>query len=244
MPSDPYGLLAEVAAALDINDWVLVGGLMVHCHARRAGINHTRPTDDADIVVEVETRAYDVHARALTVMGFEAHESVDHGAPFHRFTRGRDTVDLMVSDRTTPSPRYRGRGVIQVPGSASALKRTIMEELPNGTQIRIPDLASALSLKGAAHQTPSVNGVRHLQDSVTLFACGGPSGLDGPPMSKTMRANLNHVVKCLSTTADAWSFASPRNRVLAMQCIKSARPDWVPPSFLGSTTTTTTRRRR
>lgn len=53
MRSDPFALLAEFAAASDSNAWILVGGLMVHCHAERAGIAHARPTDDADIVVEL-----------------------------------------------------------------------------------------------------------------------------------------------------------------------------------------------
>lgn len=243
MRSDPYALLAEVATAIDADNWILVGGLMVHCHAERSGIMHTRPTDDVDIVVELQTQSYATHAQALISLGFAPHESLDDAAPFHRFVRDQDTVDLMIPDRESRAPRYLGRGLIEVPGSSSALKRTIAHELPDGSAIRIPDLASALSLKGAAHRVPSANAPRHLQDSVTLLACAGPGGLDPAP-SKSMRANLNHVVKCLSTTAEAWSLASPQNRVLATQCIRALRPDWAVPSFLGSTRTTTTRRRR
>ena len=243
MRSEPYALLAEVASVLDPEGWILVGGLMVHCHAQRAGMVNVRPTDDADIVVELQTHNYSAHAHALRIMGFTAHESLDSHAAFHRFTRDKDTVDLMIPDQASPSPRYLGRSLIKVPGSASALKRTVEHQLPAGTSIRIPDLASALSLKGAAHQVPSANAVRHLQDSVTLFACAGPDGLP-TDLSKSMRANVNHVVKCLSTTPEAWSLSSPQNRVRAVQCIRILRPDWVAPSFLGSTTTTTTRRRR
>lgn len=242
MHSDPYTLLAEVAAAIDTDGWVLVGGLMVHCHAHQAGVMHVRPTDDADIVVELQVQSYAAGAEAFIDMGFEPHESLDDAAPFHRFVRDQDTIDLMVPDGESRPPRYLGRGLIKVPGSSSALKRTVMHELPTGETIRIPDLASALSLKGAAHQVPSANAVRHLQDSVTLLACAGPDGLDPAP-SKSMRANLNHVVKCLSSTAEAWSLTSPQNRVKAVQCIKAIRPDWTPPSFLGSTTTTTRPRR-
>lgn len=241
--SDPYALLTELANALEPGGWALVGGLMVHCHAQRAGVTHVRPTHDADIVVELQTQTYATHARALEDIGFTPHESLDDAAPFHRFERGADNVDLMVPDRASWSPRYRGRELIRVPGSGSALKRTIPHALPDGTSIRIPDLASALALKGAAHQVPSVNAVRHLQDSVTLLACAGPAGLDPAP-SKSMRANINHLVKCLASTAEAWSLAAPQNRVRAQQCIQTLRPDWIAPSFLGSTTTTTTRRRR
>ncbi|WP_420174917.1 hypothetical protein [Luteococcus sp. OSA5] len=77
-----------------------MGGLMVHCHAHLAGITHVRPTDDADIVVELQTSTYATHAAALVGLGFTPHESVDAAAPFHRFLRDGETVDLMVPDRS------------------------------------------------------------------------------------------------------------------------------------------------
>ena len=243
MGSDPFDLLAEVAATLNPDGWVLVGGLMVHCHARRAGVTHVRPTDDADIVVELQTQTYAAHAAALLTLGFTPHESVDSDAPFHRFLRDGETVDLMVPDRESWSPRYRGRELIKVPGSSSALKRAIRYELHDGTSIRLPDLASALSLKGAAHQVPSANASRHLQDAVTLLACAGPVGLDPAP-SKSMRGNINHLMKRLGTTAEAWVLAAPQNRVRAQQCILTFRPDWKVPTFLGSTTVPHGRRPR
>jgi hypothetical protein len=61
--------------------------------------------------------------------------------------------------------------VVRVPGARSDLKRTATFQTPGGTTIRIPDIASALSLKGAAYHTPSANPERHLQDAITLFAC-------------------------------------------------------------------------
>lgn len=102
-----------MAATLNPDGWVLVGGLMVHCHARRAGVTHVRPTDDADIVVELQTQTYAAHAAALLTLGFTPHESVDSDAPFHRFLRDGETVDLMVPDRESWSPRYRGRELIK-----------------------------------------------------------------------------------------------------------------------------------
>lgn len=216
---------------------------MVHCHAQRANIVHIRPTDDVDVVIELRTQAYAQHAQSLMNAGFVPQESLDHAAPLHRFARGDDIVDLMIPDRQTARSRYLGRPLISVPGAASALKRTITHELPDGTRIRLPDLAAALSLKGAAHQVPSANAIRHLQDAVTLLACAGPEGLKPTP-SKSMRANLNHLMKCLEKTPEAWALTSPRNRILATQCLRTLRPDWTDPTFLGSTTINTTRRRR
>jgi hypothetical protein len=44
-----------------------------------------------------------------------------------------------------------------VPGSRSALNRTIAYESAGGVAIRIPDVESALSLKGATFRIPGLN---------------------------------------------------------------------------------------
>lgn len=243
MHFDQFMLVAEVAAAFKVETWMLVGGLMVHCHAQRAGIRDLRPTDDADILVQLATQSYVDHARTLETLGFTPHDSLDSSAPFHRFIRNGQKIDLMTPDRITPPPRYRGRNIIQVPGSDSALKRTIRHKIASGEIIRLPDLASALSLKGAAHMVPSANSVRHLQDSVTLLACAGPVGLESG-LSKSMRKNLNHIVACLSKDAEAWSLSAPETRTLAVQCIRTFRQDWDTPLFLRSTTPAASARRR
>jgi len=85
----------EIANHLLPDRWILVGGLMVHAHAQLAGIQHARPTDDADLVVEVRAGSYAQAAAVLQRLGYVQHESLDRHAPFHRFTRGREHVDLM-----------------------------------------------------------------------------------------------------------------------------------------------------
>ena len=69
------------------------------------------------------------------------------------------------------SGRFLGRDVLSVPGSRSALNRTIAYEIARRVAIRTPDLESALSMKGAAFRGLGLNKVRHLQDGVTLVAC-------------------------------------------------------------------------
>ena len=46
VPDDerPWSLLFEIADVTTPGEWVLVGGLMVHAHALRAGITASRPT--------------------------------------------------------------------------------------------------------------------------------------------------------------------------------------------------------
>ena len=216
----------EIANNLPPDRWMLVGGLMVHAHAQLAGIQHARPTDDADLVVEARAGSYAEAAAVLQGLGYLQHESLDRHAPFHRFTRGREHVDLMrPEDKPT---RFLGRDVLAVPGSRSALNRTIAYQSAGGVAIRIPDVESALSLKGAALGSPSPNAVRHLQDAVTLFAC-----LDTAPtnISKSMKENINTLISGL-VTGEGWSFADPTNRRRAIRAIRTVQHLWEPPAFV------------
>nr|NLI50766.1 hypothetical protein [Propionibacterium sp.] len=226
MAFDVFERVDQIALVLPPERWMLVGGLMVHAHARLAGIQHARPTDDADLVVELRAGSYSKAAWALEGLGYQRHEPLDHRAAFHRFTRGTEHVDLMAPE--DKPVRFAGRDVIGVPGSRSALNRTIEFATPAGVRIRIPDLASALSLKGAAHQLPGINPTRHLQDAVTLFACADNTVLG---LSTSMRRNINHLINALTAT-DAWAATDPSNRRRAVRAIRQIRPDWVIPSFV------------
>ncbi len=118
------------------------------------------------------------------------------------------------------SVRFAGRAVIGVPGSRSALNRTVEFVTPGGVGIRIPDLASALSLKGAAHQLPGINPARHLQDAVTLFACADTTVL---ALSTSMRRNVNHLISALDTS-QAWAAADPSSPASCGRCGPSVDP--------------------
>jgi hypothetical protein len=226
MAFDVFERIDQIARALPAERWMLVGGLMIHAHARLANLPHPRPTDDADLVVEVRAGSYSEAAQALHELGYQRHEPLDHRAPFHRFTRGDEHVDLMApEDRPV---RFAGRDVLGVPGSRSALNRTIPFTLPTGVVIRIPDLASALSLKGAAYHLPGANRLRHLQDGVTLFACADTTALQ---LSNSMRRNINHLINALDTTA-AWAATDPSSRRRAVRAICQIRPDWAVPNFV------------
>lgn len=65
---------------------MLVGGLMVHLHAHLARVGHQRPTNDVDIVLLLSPGTYTETAAALGRVGYLPHESLDHTAPFHRWT--------------------------------------------------------------------------------------------------------------------------------------------------------------
>lgn len=226
MSSDPFKQLDDISTRLPASRWMLVGGLMVHAHANLAGITHPRPTVDADLVVELRAGSYAQAATVILSLGYQRHEPLDHLAPFHRFTRGSEHVDLMAPEHQQVT--YAGRRVIGADGARSALNRTIPYTTPAGTPIRIPDIASALSLKGAAFHQPSGDRQRHLQDAVTLFACSHTTPLT---VSKSMRSNINHLINALDSP-EAWSFTAQPHRRRAVIAILQLRPDWPVPGFV------------
>lgn len=231
MTSDPFDLLDEIASVLPPAHWMLVGGLMVHAHAILAGVENNRPTLDADIVVEVMAAgSYQEAARAIQQLGFAPHDPVNPDALSYRFDRETDRIDLMVQDRRR-AVRFRSRTVLQVPASDSALKNTASFVLPSGSAIRIPTLAGALALKGAACATSSPNPIRHAQDGLVLLACADALGV--PTFSKSQAIHVNRLLQDLNSI-EAWSLAGPVEARRAMRAAKAIRPDWVTPAFLAS----------
>jgi len=207
---------------------MLVGGLMVHLHAHLAGVGHQRPTNDVDVVVLAGAGSYAQVAAAVEMLGYRPHESLDHTAPFHRFVRGREQVDVMAVDERT---RYLGRRVLQVPGARSAAKRTIPVEVSNGVFVRLPDLASALSLKGAALQTDGAGRPRHAQDGITLFACAAGQDLS---LSNSMRVNVNRMVAELGDP-NHWLSVPAAKRIRAVRGIQRFRSGWALPAAVEAT---------
>ncbi|MBO1757672.1 hypothetical protein WDY66_08925 [Dermacoccus nishinomiyaensis] len=197
MLCDSFDTLEAVAAAMPRERWVLIGGLMVHCHAREAGVAHARPTHDADLVVEIRVSSYGEAARAVQSIGFDLQEPLDVRAPVHRFARAYGAViDLMVAGRVSRPPVYRGRRVVEVPVSASAMKRTTGYTIPTGTRIRLPDLPAALALKSWAKFLPGASRERHLQDAVTLLVCTDRQEV---ALSRSMRSVVRRLLAKIAT---------------------------------------------
>lgn len=227
--ADPFDILDEIAAVLRPETWMVVGGLMVHAHSELAGLPNPRTTDDADLVVEVGVVGYADAAQALQSIGFSPHDSIDHQEPSYRFDRDSDHVDLMVPDRTT-GVRFRRRPVLAVPGAGSAIKRTQPFRLRSDVEVRIPDLPSALSLKGAAWRTASLDPSRHIRDGVTLFACADGRE-DLIPPSKSMHTNINYLLNGLNHEPELW-------RTIPLALVQHAtrgirqhyRAEWNPPA--------------
>lgn len=173
----PWTTVFEVARAIDISDWVLVGGLMVQLHARRASIPPPRATKDLDLIADVQTNSssFGSIGTALTSIGFEVAVPDAHTSPIYRFTRGEEQVDVMVADHLPSGmkPRLRARPAFAVDGGAQALNRrdTFVITSTSGTiTIGAPDVLGALIGKGAAYMVDQRDRGRHVEDAALLLA--------------------------------------------------------------------------
>lgn len=173
----PWPLVIEISAALPVGSWVLVGGLMVQLHARAAGVDVVRPTDDVDALVDVMAEGVTVSSIAdrLRGLGFVVVEPGWENTPAHRLQRGRDVIDLLVADHLPSHKRQRlaGRPAMAAEGGAQALARTERVTVSDGdaaVYLSIPDRLGALVLKAAAHGADGRDRERHLRDGALLAA--------------------------------------------------------------------------
>lgn len=175
----PWPQLIELVRAIPHEKWTLIGGFMVQLHAAHAGMKLTRPTNDIDMILHIETGAatWGSIRDQLESLGYRLLEPTGDG-PVHRFTRGErqeQQVDVMVADRLPPKLRQRAlkRDVFAVPGGTSALRKTVNCDIRTAdgvVTISIPDVLGALVLKGAAYKSDPRYRDRHLDDAAIL-AC-------------------------------------------------------------------------
>lgn len=172
----PWPQLVEITTVIPHPQWTLVGGLMVQLHAAHAGMPLTRPTVDVDMILHIETGAatFSGVREQLENLGYAIHQPVGNG-PVHRFSRGRDQVDVMVADHLAPKlrPIVQRRQVFAVPGGTSALRKTVnceVQTAEGAVVLSVPDTLGALVLKGAAYTTDTRDRGRHIDDAAVL-AC-------------------------------------------------------------------------
>lgn len=98
----PWPLAYELASRLPTGSWVLVGGLMFHVHAMRAGVKATRPTTDVDLLLNIETASATEIGRAPDLPAERARTTGARLAPFPRTltsdrTVGDDSIDPLTA---------------------------------------------------------------------------------------------------------------------------------------------------
>ncbi len=220
----PWSTVFDVIEATDTHDWVLVGGLMVQLHARRAGIPAPRATKDVDLVVDVVANNSGMTsiASALTRIGFEPVVPFSRKEPIYRFQRNREQVDMMVADHLPSQlkPRFMMRPAFAVAAGEQSLRRRdtfVVKSTTRMVTLGAPDVLGALIGKGAASIVDSRDPGRHLDDAAVLLASIESVGeLDLTHLSANDRKRLTTIASTLDEAAHpAWLNLSEPQRAKA-----------------------------
>lgn len=110
----PWPNVFEVAVVMPARGWALVGGLMVQVHSLAHDVVVLRPTDDLDLLLDVEISrsvTSDAHHQIRSV-GYVLQGRVDSrskASPHYRYSRdspfGVERIDVLVADHAAPSAR-------------------------------------------------------------------------------------------------------------------------------------------
>jgi hypothetical protein len=218
----PWPNVAELAKALPSETWTLIGGLMTQLHTIHRGIGITRPTNDVDIALHIETDRGlpSATAKALEALGYEFRPPLDtRGGYGHRWVRNTtsidvvtssDTVDVVTADHAAPTVRERMRGhpMVAIEGGTQALRRTMNArveiEVGQPTMISVPRPFGALVLKAAAHRTDTRDRDRHLYDAVALLACVEDPFVERDGFAGSDASRMRHLSQSLPPQHPAW----------------------------------------
>lgn len=201
----PWTTVFEVARAIDVSDWVLVGGLMVQLHARRASIPPPRATKDVDLIADVQTNSLSFSGigRSLLRIGFAVIVPDGRAVPIYRFARGEEQVDVMVADHLPSGmrPRLKQRPAFAVDGGAQALNRRdtfVVTSTSGSITIGAPDVLGALIGKGAAFMVDQRDRGRHLEDAAVLLASIDSVGDMDLTLNASDRRRLRAITEALA----------------------------------------------
>ncbi|PZF66086.1 hypothetical protein DEI81_00110 [Curtobacterium sp. MCBD17_013] len=180
-------------------DWILVGGQMVQSLCWERGSASARPTQDADVALDVRARPqilWDL-TRVLADLGFEPDGTSFEGHQ-HRWVREGAQIDVLqarfLGERADSRRGVRGGTTIAAPGTQGALYRASEIEVDvNGRVGRLlrPTLQGALVSKAAAADAlVGQDNSRHLVDIATLAALVERRDALGIDLTATERRRL------------------------------------------------------
>ncbi|OIR45753.1 hypothetical protein [Corynebacterium sp. NML130628] len=234
MDVDAFPHVTEIVDVLAGEDWLLVGGAMTLLHCAIQNVEYARPTVDVDIVVDpVHGSTLFKVAELLEKRGYRKREPLRKDGYLHQFTRPDGfSVDVMGKDSSRTPQRWFGQRVVECPGSKSALgnlhngdwKEVVQVNLGGGRIVRIPNVWSALALKGWALKLPSPNRERHVQDCLALFACAAKTN-PKRALTKSEREAVNFVLsQSYLGDLNNWTPLKQSHQLEALAEIRRLRP--------------------
>ncbi|SED73024.1 hypothetical protein SAMN04488554_0547 [Ruania alba] len=195
--------------------WTLVGGQLVHLWCAARGSWPTRPTNDADAVLDVRghPQALLEITSTLVDLGFTPDGTTRSGHQ-HRWIRGSATVDLLIprylGERAASRRGAGGATTIETPGAQKALNRTSTQAvLIDGRTgcVPRPSLVGAVVAKSAAHGvTLDTHRRRHLIDFAVLGTLIRPNDVRGEaPLDRTERRRVTTMVGEMTVNRPVWA---------------------------------------
>ena len=159
--------------------WVLVGGQNVYLHATERDAHLVRPTDDADMGLDLRARPLILaeFTKALIDMGFSSEGETMTGH-HHRWIRDSAKFDVLIprgtGERSANRAGATGGTALEAPGVQSALNRAETVQVRAGDvqgNVNRADITGALVGKAAAMRIlDDPKSDRHLTDAMTLLS--------------------------------------------------------------------------
>lgn len=134
--------------------WVLIGAQMVALHGWARGREQIRPSQDADMLVNVRTvtSGTELLGQTLIERGYKFDGASPEGVG-HRFHAGRVSLDVLGPDGLGAKTSLRtvgGAHTVEVPGGSQALQRASNFEVRSRREsgrVPVPNLLGAILVK-------------------------------------------------------------------------------------------------
>lgn len=178
--------------------WTIVGGQMVLMWCAERGATMSRPTDDADAVLDVRMNQEILltFTSALSERGYDP--VTGSSGVQHRWKNGDAVVDVLIPRHLGPvGANRRGAGggrTIETPGAQKVLDRSEDVRVQIAERVGMvprPSLLGAIVGKSAAYTVQlDRSRDRHLGDLVLLASVLRPSDVDGHPQLDSRELHL------------------------------------------------------
>lgn len=217
--------LLELAEEGGNDVWMVIGGQMMHVLAAEYGAAEAvRPTQDADVVVNV--RALRGGTEMLAAWLLDRGYGFDGGSPDeigHRFVRqasggGHTIFDVLAPEglgQRTNTFTVRPARTVSVPGSTQAFGRADAVEVtvsgmsgrrPRSGVVQRPGLLGALIMKAAATQIAvRANSDRDWQDAALLLTLFENPAAAAASCGKTDRRRLRDIMPLMDRDHVGWA---------------------------------------
>jgi predicted nucleotidyltransferase len=224
----PWDSVIELTETIDINSWLLIGGLMVQAHAMLRE-HVSRATTDIDMLIDMMSDASNLKSAisSLEAMGFQVQEPALRGTAYHRLIRDKLVVDILVAEHLPTvkreSAKFKRWPAMEVPGGAQAIERRMLVQLDDNHlhKVYIPDLLGALILKSAAFATDKRDRGRHLEDIALLSSFIDDPYAELERLHGSDRKRLRRAAKELNNpNSDVWLRLPIANRKTGQRTIR------------------------